>query len=105
MPTFFVSTRKKESCGKHEITIYRLISVWNIKLFKKIKKPLRKPLAKEFSSPIYKIGEFEWTESNKVYDTLPNCNCKDNVEYDGNVTLAINSGLVNLPCKRLSDKK
>jgi len=93
-------------CGKHEITIYQLISEWNIKISQKIKRRLRKPLLKEFNPPIYRIAESNATiESPKVYHELPDCNCKDGVQYDGNVTLAINSGVINLPCKRLSDNK
>lgn len=91
-------------CGKHEIDIYQLISEWRIKLFKNKKRRFRKPLLIEFNPSTYRIGESDWTESNNIYDPLPNCNCKDKVEYDGNVTLAINSGVINLPCQRLGDK-
>jgi len=90
--------------GKHEIAIYQLISLWNIKLIKDKKRFLRKPLHLEFKQSTYKIGESEYTETNNVYDHLSNCNCKDSDSYDGNVTLAINSGIINLPCKRLNNK-
>jgi hypothetical protein len=93
-------------CGKHEITIYQLISEWNIKISKKIKRRWREPLLREFNPSIYRIAESNATiESPKIYPELSDCNCKDMVQYDGNATLAINSGVVNLPCKRLSDNK
>lgn len=91
-------------CGKHEIAICQLISEWNIKLFKNKKRRFRGPKLIESEPSICKIGESVYTEASNVYVSLPNCNCKDKAEYDGNVTLAINSGVINIPCKRLSDK-
>jgi hypothetical protein len=91
-------------CGIHEIAIYQLITEWNIKLFKNKKRLFRKTLPVEFNHPTQYVGESVFTESSNVYEPLPNCNCKDKNEYNGNVTLAINSGVINLPCKRLDNK-
>ncbi|HKG88044.1 MAG TPA: hypothetical protein VKA95_06930 [Nitrososphaeraceae archaeon] len=83
---------KAPDCGKHEIAMYQLISRWHIEPYKIKKRFLRKMQHLKLNSLDCKIRELEWTDSNKVYDIIPNCNCKVESKYNGNATLAINSG-------------